>query len=64
MWLFVLPALLINGVVILVPALLTFAVAFMRWDGIGTPSAAIPAATPTVSAPWPVPSAAPCMVLP
>ena len=38
MWLFALPALLINVAIILLPALLTFAAAFSHWDGIGTPS--------------------------
>lgn len=38
MWLFVLPALLINVFIILIPALLTFAAAFAAWDGIGTPA--------------------------
>ena len=37
MWLFALPALLINVCVILIPALLTLAGAFFFWDGIGTP---------------------------
>lgn len=40
MWLFALPALLINAAIILLPALLTFAAAFARWDGIGTPGVA------------------------
>ncbi len=35
--LFLVPTLLINVVIILVPALLTIALAFFRWDGIGTP---------------------------
>lgn len=35
--LFLVPTLLINAVIILVPALLTIALAFFRWDGIGTP---------------------------
>lgn len=35
--LFLVPTLLINAVMILVPALLTVALAFYRWDGIGTP---------------------------
>lgn len=38
MWLFVLPALLINVAIILVPALLTFTAAFVTWDGVGTPA--------------------------
>jgi raffinose/stachyose/melibiose transport system permease protein len=37
MWLFALPALLINAVIILVPAVLTFTAAFFLWDGVGTP---------------------------
>jgi len=37
MWLFALPALLINVCIILVPALLTFTAAFFIWDGVGTP---------------------------
>ena len=37
MWLFALPALLINVCIILIPALLTLAGAFFFWDGIGTP---------------------------
>lgn len=37
MWLFALPALLINVGIILIPALLTLAGAFFFWDGIGTP---------------------------
>jgi len=37
MWLFALPALLINVFIILIPALLTFAAAFVLWDGAGTP---------------------------
>lgn len=36
--LFLVPTLLINAVIILVPALLTVALAFFRWDGIGTPA--------------------------
>ncbi len=36
--LFVLPALLINVAIILVPALLTVAMAFVTWDGTGAPS--------------------------
>lgn len=35
--LFLVPTLLINVVIILVPALLTVALAFFRWDGISTP---------------------------
>ena len=35
--LFLVPTLLINAVIILVPALLTIALAFFRWDGISTP---------------------------
>jgi raffinose/stachyose/melibiose transport system permease protein len=37
MWLFALPALLINVCIILIPALLTLAAAFFVWDGVGTP---------------------------
>jgi raffinose/stachyose/melibiose transport system permease protein len=37
MWLFALPAILINVVIILIPALLTFVAAFVAWDGIGIP---------------------------
>ena len=37
MWLFALPALLINVFIILIPATLTFAAAFVVWDGVGTP---------------------------
>jgi raffinose/stachyose/melibiose transport system permease protein len=37
MWLFALPAVLINAVIILIPALLTFAAAFVVWDGVGLP---------------------------
>lgn len=37
MWLFTLPALLINIFIILVPAGLTFTAAFFMWDGVGTP---------------------------
>jgi raffinose/stachyose/melibiose transport system permease protein len=37
MWLFALPALLVNICVILIPALLTLAGAFFVWDGVGTP---------------------------
>lgn len=36
--LYLVPTLLINVVIILVPALLTIALAFFRWDGITTPS--------------------------
>jgi raffinose/stachyose/melibiose transport system permease protein len=38
MWLFALPALLINVCIILVPALLTLTMAFFAWDGVGVPS--------------------------
>ena len=38
MWLFALPAVLINAVIILIPALLTFAAAFAVWDGVGLPA--------------------------
>jgi raffinose/stachyose/melibiose transport system permease protein len=38
MWLYALPAILINVVIILVPALLTFAAAFVAWDGVGMPA--------------------------
>lgn len=38
MWLFVLPSLALNVAVILVPALLTVALAFMSWDGVSDPS--------------------------
>ncbi|WP_417580932.1 carbohydrate ABC transporter permease [Pelagibacterium sp.] len=37
MWLFALPALAINVVIILIPALLTVALAFCRWDGFSMP---------------------------
>jgi raffinose/stachyose/melibiose transport system permease protein len=37
MWLFALPALLINVLIILIPAMLTFMAAFVMWDGVGTP---------------------------
>lgn len=37
-WLYLAPTLAFNLVVILVPALLTVALAFCRWDGLGTPS--------------------------
>ena len=37
MWLFALPALLVNVCIILIPALLTLAAAFFFWDGVGTP---------------------------
>jgi raffinose/stachyose/melibiose transport system permease protein len=37
MWVFALPALLINVCIILIPALLTLAAAFFFWDGVGTP---------------------------
>ena len=36
--LYLVPTLAINFAIILVPALLTIALAFCRWDGIGTPS--------------------------
>ena len=35
---FLLPALLINVVIILIPALLTIAMAFVDWDGLSTPA--------------------------
>ncbi len=35
--LYALPTLLINACIILIPALLTLALAFYRWDGVGTP---------------------------
>ena len=38
MWLFALPALLINAAIILVPALLTVAMAFVSWNGVSAPS--------------------------
>jgi len=38
MWPFALPAVLINVVVILVPAVLTLAAAFVVWDGVGVPA--------------------------
>ncbi|MEA2801657.1 MAG: raffinose/stachyose/melibiose transport system permease protein [Rhodospirillaceae bacterium] len=38
MWLFALPAVLINVAIILVPAVLTFAAAFVTWDGVGVPA--------------------------
>lgn len=37
MWWFALPAVLINVVIILLPAVLTFAAAFVAWDGVGMP---------------------------
>ena len=37
MWLFALPALLINVCIIMVPALLTLMMAFFAWDGVGVP---------------------------
>jgi raffinose/stachyose/melibiose transport system permease protein len=37
-WLFALPALLINICIILIPAMLTFAAAFVIWDGVGVPA--------------------------
>lgn len=36
-WLYLLPTLAINAVIILIPACLTIALAFFRWDGISTP---------------------------
>ena len=36
--LYLVPTLLINVVIILIPALLTVALAFFRWDGITAPS--------------------------
>ena len=36
--LYLVPTLLINFVIILIPALLTIALAFFRWDGISTPT--------------------------
>jgi raffinose/stachyose/melibiose transport system permease protein len=38
MWLFALPALLINVCIILIPAVLTLMMAFFAWDGVGIPS--------------------------
>ncbi|WP_298362644.1 sugar ABC transporter permease [uncultured Bradyrhizobium sp.] len=38
MWLFALPALLINVCIILIPGLLTLMAAFFVWDGVGTPA--------------------------
>ena len=38
MWLYALPAVLINVAIILVPAVLTFAAAFVTWDGVGVPA--------------------------
>lgn len=38
MWLFALPALAINVVIILIPTLLTIALAFCQWDGFSTPT--------------------------
>jgi raffinose/stachyose/melibiose transport system permease protein len=38
MWLFALPALLINVCIILIPALLTLSMAFFAWDGVGVPA--------------------------
>ena len=38
MWLFTLPALLINAAIILIPALLTVTMAFVDWDGVSTPT--------------------------
>lgn len=37
MWLYLAPTLVINVVVILIPALLTIGLAFFRWDGISAP---------------------------
>jgi raffinose/stachyose/melibiose transport system permease protein len=37
MWLFALPALLINVCIILIPAVLTLMMAFFAWDGVGLP---------------------------
>ncbi len=37
MWLYLAPTLIINVVVILVPALLTVCLAFFQWDGISAP---------------------------
>lgn len=38
MWLFALPALAINVVIILIPTLLTIALAFCQWDGFAAPT--------------------------
>ena len=38
MWLFLAPSLLINVVIILIPALLTLGLAFCSWDGVSAPS--------------------------
>lgn len=38
MWWFALPAVLINVAIVLVPALLTLAAAFVAWDGVGVPA--------------------------
>jgi raffinose/stachyose/melibiose transport system permease protein len=38
MWPFALPAVLINVAIILVPAVLTLAAAFVAWDGVGVPA--------------------------
>ena len=38
MWLFALPAMLINVCIILIPAVLTFTAAFVIWDGVGMPA--------------------------
>ena len=38
MWRFALPAVLINVAIVLVPALLTLAAAFVTWDGVGVPA--------------------------
>ena len=37
MWFFALPALVINVVIILIPALFTVALAFFAWDGFSSP---------------------------
>ncbi|WP_428770758.1 sugar ABC transporter permease [Treponema sp. HNW] len=37
-WLFILPALLINILIILIPALITIVLSFMKWNGLGLPS--------------------------
>ena len=37
-WVFVVPVLAINVVIMLIPALLTVAVGFLAWDGVGVPS--------------------------
>ncbi|MGI4744878.1 MAG: carbohydrate ABC transporter permease [Janthinobacterium lividum] len=38
MWVFIVPALVINLAIILIPALLTIAMAFSNWDGVGRPA--------------------------